>query len=229
MFSRRTVRRFRRTPRQTFGRARRTNAGRAFRSTRATVPLLLPRAEVKQVSKYASISSANIVSGVPYQTQMTLPAQGTTSITREGNVIKTINYKLDLSFTNLGATPSYNMRVIVFEWLQGYVSPSYSEILDNSAGGDYIMAPYNQLAARNFRILYDKVYFTKSPTIGNAATFSPQTVVHNAIIRCPRIVTFNGTASNDGDHMCYLLLMPDGLSSAGVSATYTIACKFIDV
>lgn len=222
----RFLRRSRRRYGLSYGGARRRSMGRTYRSNRATVIQRVNRAEVKQTQQTHSFPTLSASAWT--LTQMALPAQGVTSLLREGTVIKALNTVLRFQGSSTNVIPVVSFRVVIFLWKQGYVSPSPGDVVDSSLVNP-ISAPYNQLNARNYVILHDKVYSRHAVATGNAATFQSGIIHGRVARRLNQIITFNGTADNDGDVMPYIMMCTDSLGAGFVSVSANSTTKFIDL
>jgi len=190
------------------------------RKGRATVPVFQPRAEVK--SKYTNFTYSNIPS-TGQLTELGTLAQGTTQITRQGTVAKYINFQLglDLTIDYLTAT-NKRIRVIIFKWNQGYISPTAASILEDVSTLPWI-SPYNQDTARHYTIMRDYMEeLTVNVNTNQAGKSSVRTIPINTQ------VTFQTTAADSGDVRFFLLLVTDK-TTTGASSQISWRLNFYDL
>jgi len=212
-----------------FRTARRTRRSRTYPHNRATIATPRPRAEIKLRQDYAAAMGATQAG---FLVDLSSVSEGALSSQRENKVVRSVSLDLRGSATAASSTDAgQNLRVVVFRWNQGYMTPAVGTILETTIGSGPVppfLATYNQLNAKNYKILSDKTVALRAATIGNSADFdgipAPFTF-HRSI---SDMITYNGTASADHDAAYYVMfILQNAVPSATISLS--IAYRFIDI
>lgn len=204
----------------TFARARTMGRKKNYPAQRPSIPLYRPRTEVKTLTYNTFVSGTTLTTGEIQS--VTDVAQGTASEQREGNVIKLLDIKFNGTISlPSGTNASARCRLIVFKWKQGYVSPAVAGILSSAT----IDAPYNQLEARNYSIMYDR-YYDLVPRSGIVGAYGAD--VKSVAFRrsCGMTQTFTNTSGNSADSGIWVIVITDVTS---VVANLACQTRWIDV
>jgi len=142
----------RQTP-MSFKRAYRTKRG-SYRANKASIIQRTPRVEVKAF--YSTSTGATAATGT--LVELGTIAKGTGLDQREGSVLKALalNWKCQVTPSTANSLAS-DYRITIFEWTQGYVSPSPFTIFEPT-GSKPSMYQFSQDNIRNYRVIYDRSF-----------------------------------------------------------------------
>lgn len=185
---------------------------------RATLALRQPRATIKQ--HFASLSNTDVHDGVIFE--LGAIAQGSSDQERLNNVIRTVDLTIRGVF-KMGASSleASAWRFVVFEWRQGYVSPTVSTIF-NPNTSLRIMAPLNQVNARNYTVLSDQ-----RRVLNQYAANQDMNGLYTLHLRIPRTITFEDYTSTSGDKRYFLIVCSDLPDYATFNSE--VGFRFVDV
>lgn len=218
-----------------FGRSRRLSfrgakkyRRRATPTSRATYRMPVPRSVIKQ--DHTAITSDTLNSVI--QKNVILPARGTGQDDRVSNVIKVLDWRISAVFDKVNNQSPGDVRVVVFKWIQGYVSPTpASVLLDTSTNLNAFLSPYFQQDAKNYKIMWDQVIrFNGVTNTTTNLVVGQNQVTWRHTFRLNQLLTFNGDLATDSDVKYVCVIIPSQVAPVVLGTVYfKQSVRFVDV
>lgn len=214
----------RRSRRATFRSNRRFKRAPAGRATMITP---VPRKEIKQVVLHQSASGLATI----HQQELGLVSEGSSKDQRVSKVIRSVDLDVrGIISLPTGQTPINPLvRIVVYRWDQGYVSPAPGSIFDTDAA-PAVDGQYFQDNIKNYHVMYDKTFsvqpvqFDTSTPFNNIGTTQFPFHIHR---RLSKLITFLDEDTDAGDSRYFFEVI--GEDATAVNVEYTWGYKFIDM
>lgn len=191
-----------------------------YSPTKTTLLVRQPKVEIKSSIQNNVIVSTATTTGSPVL--CTNIASGTALGDRDGNVIRTLDIRWTGAVTKDAGTDPYIVhRLIIFQWDQGFVSPTASSVLANNT----FLANYNQADARSYRILHDGLYKCESGA-GVATAYAADYVPIKGYAKLNKEVTFQSTSGTSGDSTIWAMYISTSTSG---SCNLNVQIRFVDM
>jgi len=122
---------------------------------------------------------------------------------------------------------SGEVRLVIFRWDQGYVSPAPQAILDTTGPGDYLLAPYSYDNIKNYTIIKDRII--RADNIHSSAT---DVATKSYTFKVPTRgleITYNADTTGSSDKRYFVVFYVAEEAETAMTAKLVWSAQWVDV